>query len=94
MRDIPISDEMIRLGQFLKLANASESGSDARRVIATGLVLVNNEVELRRGRQLQLHDVVAVEGAVFRVVRDSPTSALPIPHPLRQCHNGPGGRCP
>jgi|GEM_PF-6993842 len=52
MHDVAITDDMIRLGQFLKLANLVDSGSDARRVIATGSVEVNGEVELRRGCQL------------------------------------------
>ncbi|MHB1713063.1 MAG: RNA-binding S4 domain-containing protein [Acidimicrobiales bacterium] len=66
--DIAISGEMIRLGQFLKLAGVSDSGSDARRVVATGVVLVNGEVERRRGRQLRRDDVVAVKWTSFRVV--------------------------
>ncbi len=34
--DVPIRDESIRLGQFLKLANLVESGADAKPVIAAG----------------------------------------------------------
>lgn len=65
--DVPIDDEAIRLGQFLKLANLIESGSEAKTVIAAGLVRVNDEVELRRGRQLQVGDVVAIAGHQARV---------------------------
>ncbi len=65
--DVPIKDEMIRLGQFLKLANLIESGSEARPVIADGLVTVNGEVESRRGRQLVVGDVVALAGQAARV---------------------------
>ena len=39
--DVPIRDESIRLGQFLKLANLIETGSDAKVVTADGLVQVN-----------------------------------------------------
>ncbi len=46
---VPIRDESIRLGQFLKLANLIESGAEAKEVIADGLVSVNGEVEVRRG---------------------------------------------
>ena len=56
--DVPIKDEMIRLGQFLKLANLVESGSDAKPVLADEQVSVNGEVETRRGRQLVAGDVV------------------------------------
>ena len=67
MRDVPISDEMIRLGQFLKLANLVDSGADAKPVIQGGAVQVNGEVETRRGRQLHRGDVVSVAGARARV---------------------------
>ncbi|MFF2553529.1 RNA-binding S4 domain-containing protein [Nocardia sp. NPDC058058] len=65
--DVPIEDEVIRLGQFLKLANLIDSGSEAKNVISGGLVRVNDEVELRRGRQLQAGDVVAIAGHKARV---------------------------
>lgn len=65
--DVPIDDETIRLGQFLKLADLIESGSEAKTVIAAGLVRVNDEVELRRGRQLQVGDMVALASRQARV---------------------------
>lgn len=58
--DVPIRDESIRLGQFLKLANLVDHGSEARPLVAGGHVLVNGEVELRRGRQLRVGDVVTL----------------------------------
>ena len=65
--DVPIRDESIRLGQFLKLANLIETGSDAGVVTADGLVQVNGEVETRRGRQLVVGDVVTLGPASARV---------------------------
>jgi len=65
--DVPIRDESIRLGQFLKLANLVESGADAKPVLADGAVRVNGEVETRRGRQLAPGDVVALGGQAARV---------------------------
>ena len=65
--DVPIRDEAIRLGQFLKLANLVESGAEAKPVIADGLVRVNDEVETRRGRQLVPGDVVTLAGLAARV---------------------------
>jgi ribosome-associated protein len=60
--DVPIRDESIRLGQFLKLANLIESGAEAKSFIADGVVSVNGEVDLRRGRQLHQGDIVSIEG--------------------------------
>ena len=59
-RVVPIRDESIRLGQFLKLADLVDNGSEARPLLAEGLVTVNGEVETRRGRQLAKGDVVVV----------------------------------
>jgi ribosome-associated protein len=64
---VPIRDESIRLGQFLKLANLIESGSDAKPLLADGQVSVNGEVETRRGRQLVAGDVVSLAGQSARV---------------------------
>lgn len=69
--DVPIRDEAIRLGQFLKLANLVESGAEAKPVIADGLVTVNGEPETRRGRQLRVGDVVALRGRRARVADEA-----------------------
>ena len=63
MREVPVSDAQIRLGQFLKLADLVETGSQARPLLESGAVRVNGETETRRGRQLRRGDVVEVEGA-------------------------------
>lgn len=67
--DVPIADETIRLGQFLKLASLIDSGSDAKAAIAEGLVTVNGEIEVRRGRQLHPGDTVKIGGTSARVSR-------------------------
>ena len=65
--DVPIRDESIRLGQFLKLADLVELGSDAKELLSEGEVLVNGEPETRRGRQLRVGDVVEHDGRSARV---------------------------
>ncbi|TIC84144.1 RNA-binding S4 domain-containing protein [Nocardioides sp. GY 10127] len=75
--DVPIRDEAIRLGQFLKLASLIESGSEAKQVIAAGMVRVNGEVEERRGRQLVVGDVVQVGGQAARVSDETAEDDLP-----------------
>jgi ribosome-associated protein len=69
VREVAIRDESIRLGQFLKLADLIDSGSDAKAVIAAGEVSVNGDVELRRGRQLHHGDSVTIDGRAARVGR-------------------------
>jgi ribosome-associated protein len=67
VRDVPIRDESIRLGQFLKLADLIDNGSDAKAVIAAGEVTVNGDTETRRGRQLRRGDTVTLGGQSARV---------------------------
>jgi ribosome-associated protein len=69
MREVSIGEDMIRLGQFLKLADLIETGGEAKILIASGDVKVNGEVDLRRGRQLHPGDVVRVQGREARVAR-------------------------
>ena len=52
MEIIKLRDEYIKLGQALKAANLVEDGVEAKLVIQDGLVKVNNEVDIRRGRKL------------------------------------------
>ena len=58
MEKIKLRDEYIKLGQALKAANLVESGVDAKFVIQDGLVKVNGEVCLQRGKKLIAGDVV------------------------------------
>lgn len=48
----------INLGQFIKVAGMVSTGGEAKYVIASGLVQVNEEVETRRGRKLAADDIV------------------------------------
>lgn len=55
-------DEFIKLGQALKAAGLVESGVEAKDVIQNGLVLVNGEIDTRRGRKLYPGDVASFDG--------------------------------
>jgi ribosome-associated protein len=68
-RDVPIRGDMIRLGQLLKLAGVVEGGGEIRAFLAETTVLVNDEPEARRGRQLGLGDRVRVDELELRVTR-------------------------
>lgn len=54
--------ETIKLDQFLKLAHIVQSGGEAKHLIKLGFVMVNGEIEKRRGRKLRDGDMVEVEG--------------------------------
>ena len=72
MRDLPIRGESIRLGQALKLSGLAESGGEARALVEDGVVMVNDGIETRRGRQLRHGDVVAVGDDVLRIEASGP----------------------
>lgn len=55
----------IRLGQFLKLADAVQDGVEAKIEIANAQVSVNGVVETRRGRQLRPGDLVLYRGRSY-----------------------------
>ncbi len=65
---IEVTGDSIRLGQFLKRADAVDQGSDVKQLLASEAVLVNGEVELRRGRQLRSGDRVEVASTSYQVV--------------------------
>lgn len=67
MSEISIRDEFIKLGQALKLSGIAENGADAKELIAEGKILVNGEIETRRGRKLYKGDVFSYDGSDIKV---------------------------
>lgn len=65
MPEVFISDESIRLGQLLKLAGVAEDGVHARMLIESGQVLIDSDVETRRGAQVRPGARVTVAGDEF-----------------------------
>ncbi len=59
----------ITLGQALKAASIAGTGGEAKVLVQAGEVLVNGEVETRRGRKLREGDVVEVGEERFEVTR-------------------------
>lgn len=62
-------DEFIKLGQLLKKAGVASVGTEAKALIEEGQIMVNGEVEYRRGRKIKNNDVVSGEGWSYRVVQ-------------------------
>jgi len=67
MENIKINTEYIKLDQFLKWCGVAESGSEAKEIIKNGMVKVNGETELRRGKKLRDGDLVEVRGKEFKI---------------------------
>lgn len=69
MQEIKLRDEFIKLGQALKAAGLVGSGVDAKLVIQDGLVKVNGETEVQRGKKLYDGDMVTFEGETIHIVK-------------------------
>ena len=57
------SEEYIKLGQVLKAAGLAESGADAKQAE----VMVNGEIDTRRGRKLYDGDIVKYNGKTIYI---------------------------
>lgn len=69
MEIIQLRDEYIKLGQALKAAGLVSSGVEAKMVIQDGLVKVNGQVELQRGKKLYENDIVEFEEEQIKIVK-------------------------
>ena len=65
--NIRSDEEYIKLGQALKKAGLVDSGVEAKIVIQDGLVKVNGEVDLRRGKKLYPGDSFEYNGEIINV---------------------------
>nr|WP_312576653.1 S4 domain-containing protein YaaA [Sedimentibacter sp.] len=70
MEKIYINTEYIKLDQFLKYVNVVEGGGMAKYVISEGLVKVNGEIELQRGKKLRNGDNVEFNNEKYIVLNE------------------------
>lgn len=66
---LEITTDYIKLDSLLKMVNIVSSGGEAKEMIIEGLVRVNGQQELRRGRKLYPGDRVNLAGHEFLVDR-------------------------
>lgn len=62
MRTMTITTEYIKLQDLLKLANAVETGGEAKECVQSGEVQVNGEVCTMRGKKCRAGDVIELDG--------------------------------
>ncbi|MBQ8764449.1 MAG: RNA-binding S4 domain-containing protein [Clostridia bacterium] len=67
MEKIQITTEYIKLDSALKYSGVAENGAHAKEMILEGLVTVNGEKELRRGRKLYKGDIFKIDDEEFEI---------------------------
>ena len=67
MEKIRIETEFIRLDALVKLTGMVDTGGQAKAAIPDGLVRVNGEVCLMRGKKLRPGDTAELNGRTFQV---------------------------
>ena len=68
-KDISINTDYITLGQFLKLADVISTGGEAKVFLQNNEVVINDEIDCRRGRKLREGDIIEVLGKSFRIIQ-------------------------
>ena len=68
VEEVPIHTEFIKLQDFLKFANAVESGGMAKNMILAEEVKVNGEVCTSRGKKLRPGDTAEFEHKIYKVI--------------------------
>lgn len=56
-----IHTDFIKLDQLIKLSGLVQTGGYAKQVIADGLVKLNGEYEIQRGKKIRPGDIVEIE---------------------------------
>ena len=62
---VAITTEYIKLQDAMKLANAAETGGEAKLMIQEGKILVNGEICQMRGKKLRPGDTVTFRGEEY-----------------------------
>lgn len=60
MKEITIKDEFIKLDQLLKYIGICQTGGESKTLIQEEQVLVNEEIETRRGKKIRKGDKIEI----------------------------------
>ena len=66
--EIEIRTEFIRLDQLLKYCGLAETGGHAKEIVAEGVVYLNGEQCLMRGKKIRPGDVIQVDQYELHII--------------------------
>lgn len=70
MEKVKITTPFITLGQFLKFAGFISNGSEAKFFLMNNTVLIDSELENRRGRKIYKDMVVQVNNEKYQITSE------------------------
>lgn len=69
MQEVNFKTEYIKLQQIIKLSGIVGQGSDAKMLVQDGIVKVNGEICLERGRKIRNGDIIEViDFGIFKAI--------------------------
>ncbi len=71
MEEINIRTEFIKLDALMKFCALVATGGEAKQVIQDGLVSVNGEICLMRGKKIFPGDTISFQGQKIRVIHEN-----------------------
>lgn len=69
METVEITTDFIKLDSLLKFSGITETGGQAKEIISSGIVLVNDEICLMRGKKIKDGDIITIDDISFSVKR-------------------------
>lgn len=67
IKKVEILDEYITLGQFLKIVDLISSGGEAKSFLLSKNVIINNNLDNRRGRKLYKGDQIEIDHQIYEI---------------------------
>jgi S4 domain protein YaaA len=69
MENVKIKTEFITLGQLIKFLSLVGSGGEVKFFLSENIILVNGEIENRRGKKLLIDDIITINENRYRIVK-------------------------
>ena len=67
IKTIQIRGEFITLGQLLKIADLVSTGGETKIFLISNQILINNELDNRRGRKLYKGDLIEINHQIYKI---------------------------
>lgn len=66
--EVKIKTDYITLGQLLKFKGIISMGNEAKLFLINNEILVNNQLENRRGKKLYIGDLILIKNIIYKII--------------------------